>query len=250
MMDPMHPLLSIIIPVYREARGIRATLSALAGLGPDCGCEIILSDGEPCASTLAAVREPLEPCPGLVPVQSPKGRGPQMNAGAGAARGELLLFLHADTRLDPRGIAEMIRRFRQSQRGGGREFCGAFDLAIDGRAPCFRIIEKAASLRSRITRIPYGDQGIFISRQLFWDLGGFPDWPIMEDVGLMQKIKRRGIRPVFISHAATTSARRWHTEGLLFTTLRNWTLISLYTLGASPLRLQRFYKSHTPRGRR
>jgi len=230
--------LSIIIPVYKESRTIHHTLAHLFSLGIPQAFEVVVVDGEKALSTLRA----LEKTPGLPPqvrpIPSARGRGLQMNAGAVAARGDLFFFLHADTRLDQAGMDEMLAAWhsRRSSR-----FCGAFDLAIDSPKPWFRLIEKTASIRSRLTRLPYGDQGIFISRHFFSALGGFPRVPLMEDVGLMTAVKHTGARPLFLGRHIRTSARRWNRQGVVFTTLRNWTLICLYGLGVSPHRLDRFY---------
>ncbi len=237
--------LSIIIPVYREEALICRTLGRIRELGLPLDLEIIISDGGPNASTLAHIRKRLPGSPDLILVESDQGRGIQMNRGAARARGDLLLFLHADTCPSSLGAASMVRRFIDWQKGnapaGRQGFCGAFDLHIDSPKKVFRAIEKIASMRSRLTGIPYGDQGIFISRQFFRRLGGFPDYPIMEDVGLMEKVKAAKSRPIFLDHTISTSARRWEDQGLFFTTLRNWVLISLYFLGISPQRLARFY---------
>jgi hypothetical protein len=120
---------------------------------------------------------------------------------------------------------------------------GAFDLRIDGRKIAFRVIETIASLRSRLTRIPYGDQAMFIRASYFRTLGGgFREIPIMEDVDLMQRLKRDGRRIVIIREGVTTSARRWEEEGPVFGTLRNWSLMVLYFCGVAPERLARFYR--------
>ncbi|WP_022665465.1 TIGR04283 family arsenosugar biosynthesis glycosyltransferase [Desulfospira joergensenii] len=231
--------LSIIIPVYRENKVICGTIARIRELDLPCRFEIILCDGESRASTLAHVRRNLPGSRDLVLVESGKGRGIQMNAGAARARGDLLFFLHADTFPDRTGMEAMLQSFWQKSRPS--TFCGAFDLHINSRKKIFRIIEKTASTRSRLTRIPYGDQGIFISGPFFERLGGFPREPIMEDVGLMKKIRTRGVRPVFLDHAVSTSARRWEKQGIVYTTLRNWVLICLYSLGVSPKRLVRYY---------
>lgn len=236
----MNPRLSIIIPVYRESSLISATLHAILDLKIPIPFEIIVSDGESPPSTLARLASdktiPLRhPVKGI---SSPKGRGVQLNSGAKTAGGELFFFLHADTRMDQKGMDLMIDAW---QNQGTRFFCGAFDLRIDSERKVFRLIEKIASVRSRITRLPYGDQGIFISRQLFEKINGFPDVPLMEDVGIMMKIKDKKVTPVFLPHTICTSARRWENQGILFTTLRNWLLISLYLLGVPPRVLTRYY---------
>ncbi len=234
----MAAKLSIIIPVYNEARAIGPFINQLKCLTFPWPVDIIISDGHPEQTTLRALDS--SETQGLIPLASEKGRGPQLNAGARAAQGEVLLFLHVDTRLDQTG-ADLLAA--AVDRADPSVFCGAFDLAIDSPRPIFRFIEKIASRRSRLTRLPYGDQALFISRSLFRAVDGFPAVPIMEDVGLMQRIKQRGIQPVFLSATVSTSARRWEKEGILFTTLRNLALITLYLFGAPPERLVRYYRS-------
>jgi hypothetical protein len=149
-----------------------------------------------------------------------------------------LIFLHADTRL-PVSALQRISAELEDERCIG----GAFDLGIAADSFAFRIIEKVASWRSRLTRIPYGDQAIFIRADYFRQLGGFRNIPIMEDVDLMQRIKLREGKIKIIGDKVSTSPRRWEKEGLIFCTLRNWLLLSLFLFGVKPERLARFYKS-------
>ena len=235
----MNPRLSIIIPVYRESSLISETLQAILDLKIPIPFEIIVADGESPPSTLAQLQtDKTIPWPKVLGISSPRGRGTQLNAGAKVACGELLFFLHADTRMDQKGIELMIAAWQDQ---GTDFFCGAFDLHIDSEKNIFRLIEKIASVRSRITKLPYGDQGIFMSRQLFKKINGFPDVPLMEDVGIMEKIKKTNVAPVFLSHTISTSARRWENQGIIFTTMKNWVLISLYLLGVPPRVLTKFY---------
>jgi GT2 family glycosyltransferase len=149
----------------------------------------------------------------------------------------VLLFLHADTVLPPAAFERIAEAMRDEGCVGG-----AFDLRIDSRRTGFRVIEKVASLRSRLTRIPYGDQAIFIRASCFRTLGGFREIPLMEDVDLMRRIKRKGWRIVIFREPVITSARRWEKEGLVFGTLRNWFLMTLYLCGVPPERLARYYR--------
>ncbi|MDD9302012.1 MAG: TIGR04283 family arsenosugar biosynthesis glycosyltransferase [Desulfobacter sp.] len=236
--------ISIIIPVYKETISLVQTLKALADIRLLVPFEILVVDGEKKASTLSFLRTAPEahhwmPDPGIRMIASARGRGIQMNAGARAATGDLFLFLHADTRPSQAGMDQMIFGRQTS----GPLFCGAFDLAIDSPKPVFRIIERTASLRSRLTRIPYGDQGIFISKDLFNRVGGFPDLPLMEDVGLMAAVKKKRIPPFFPGQTILTSARRWETRGIISTTLKNWGFIFLYAMGVSPWKLEKWYYS-------
>lgn len=228
------PRFSIVIPAYREAGRINDSLERLLRIAGTADTEIIVVDGEPDQSTLAAIK-----APAVRKIASPKGRGNQLNAGAREAAGAILIFLHADTRL-PENALETIDRAMNS----GDPVAGAFDLGIDSTQPAFRVIEKIASLRSRLTRIPYGDQAVFIRRDYFRSLGGFQDIPIMEDVELMQRIKKRGGKIHILTDRVQTSARRWEEEGILCGTLRNWLLVSLYYAGVRPETLARFYALH------
>lgn len=223
---------SLIIPVLNEADEINALISHLKSLGKRDG-EIILVDGSPEGDTLRAVKDQDVCC-----LTSPAGRAKQMNAGAARAAGGILVFLHADTRLP----AEALALIDGAMKG---ETCvgGAFDLQIGSTRFIYKGIALAASLRSRLTRVPYGDQAIFIRRDFFDRLGGYPDIPLMEDVALMRRIKRAGGRICFISAPVVTSPRRWEKEGILYTTLRNWMLMTLYSIGVSPETLSKYYKS-------
>lgn len=231
---------SLIIPVYKEQEHIIQTLADLAGVFDAIPHEIIVVDGDPLATTLSVLTPAALSGKKIRRLTSARGRGTQMNTGARAAKGDLFFFVHADSRPDPAGVKEMTGTWQASTPA---LFCGAFDLAIDSTRPLFRIIERTASLRSRLTRIPYGDQGIFISRALFESVGGFPDQPLMEDVGLMSAVKKKGVRPVILSRKIQTSARRWTTRGIVKTTLSNWVFISLYALGVSPEKLAKWYYS-------
>ena len=225
--------ISIIIPVFHEEAIINDAIARLrADLpeGSQRGVEIIIVDGSPDGETVAAVRGGAE---GIV---SRKGRAAQMNAGAGAARGDVLLFLHADTVLPEGGLGQIA-----SVMEGGRFAGGAFDLGIADPRRVFRVIEGAASRRSRLTRAPYGDQAIFMGRDYFFRMGGYSDIPIMEDVDMMRRVKRSGGKICIIDAKVQTSPRRWIREGIAACTLRNWTIMLLYLLGVSPARLAKWY---------
>ena len=224
--------LSVIIPVYGERRIMGETLRHLSALGaPSPEIEVIVVDGHPSGDTIAAID-----VDGVVPLTSPKGRGAQMNAGAAAARGEALLFLHADTMLPVGAFGGIFKALADPAIAGG-----AFDLGIRSDRLAFRLIERISSCRSRLTRIPYGDQGIFMRRELFAAVGGYPAIPIMEEVALMRRLKARGERIRFIGGRVMTSARRWERDGILRRTLRNWALILLYLIGVSPEELAKHY---------
>ena len=157
-----------------------------------------------------------------------------MNLGAAHARGDILLFLHADTLL-PAGGLEAIRAAMRSPHTVG----GAFRLAFVPATPALRVIAWGANIRTRLGRLPYGDQALFVRRALFEELGGYADVPFLEDVKLVQALRKRlsGLVP----HAVQTSGRRWQRDGVLYTTVRNNILMALYWCGVSPSTLQRWY---------
>jgi rSAM/selenodomain-associated transferase 2 len=250
-MDSATPALSVVIPVYREQARLHALLAHLAEIpapgGPAAGSvEILVVDGDPAQATLAALPEDAAQA-GVKGLASAKGRARQMNAGAAAARGNVLLFLHADTRLPLDAFARIEHALAPgSGEPGEPEICGgAFSLRITPESgppgPGLRCIAWAANLRSRLTRAPYGDQALFLRRDCFEALGGFADIPLMEDLELMTRLRRSGRKIRLLSSCASTSARRWEAEGLLFCTARNVLLRALYHLGVGPQRLARFY---------
>lgn len=222
---------SVIIPVFNEEGILQHTLEHIRKLEGAESSEIIVVDGDPEGRTIGTIRDEI-----VIAITAPQGRGNQMNAGAALAKGTVLVFLHADTRLPHHAFTLIGSSLRNPSYGAG-----AFDLAISSPRPIFRLIERTASLRSRLTRIPYGDQAFFFRKDFFESLGGFASIPLMEDVEIMSRIKKRGERIVFIKQPATTSARRWEKEGILYCTLRNWFLISLYFFGVSPERLSKLY---------
>jgi len=234
MTSQVPPSVSVVIPVLREAHLLGALIDHIDHVADAVPIEIIVVDGSPEGDSIRGfARE------GVTLLTAPAGRARQMNAGAALAKGQALLFLHADTRLPPnafRRVAETL--------ADGRTMAGAFDLQYGSNRPSIRLIGRVACLRSRLTRIPYGDQAQFFRRDYFERLGGFSDIPLMEDVEIMRRIKARGDRICILPEPVVTSARRQEKEGVLYCTLRNWTIISLYCLGMSPQRLIRFYRNH------
>lgn len=158
-----------------------------------------------------------------------------MNAGARTARGDVLLFLHADTRLP----ADALQAIEAGVAGGAR--WGYFGLAIAGRHPLLPVVAALATLRARMTGIATGDQAIFVTRALFEEAGGFPDIPLMEDIALSRRL-RRIARPARLRARAVTSGRRWERNGVVSTIMLMWRLRLLYRLGAPPARLARRYR--------
>jgi len=227
----MIPEFSIIIPVLNETGIINAAIRHLRSRASGFSHEIIVSDGDESGTTINAIR----PCT-VITCTGPPGRALQMNRGAALATGRVLVFVHADTLL-PDNAFNAIRAALSRPRIAA----GAFDLGFASDRMAFKLIGHAASLRSRLTRIPYGDQGIFIRTRLFRQMGGYSPIPLMEDIDLMRRIRRRGLSIDIISQPVSTSPRKWESRGILLTTLRNLTLSTLFYLGVSPVRLARYY---------
>lgn len=231
-MDRM-PELSLVIPVLSEAENISESIAHIRELDADGTAEIIVVDGDPRGSTVRAIRNE-----GVRTAIAEKGRARQMNHGAALATGDILLFLHADTRLPSCAFA-LIRSAMNDKRFVG----GAFDLGFDTKRAIFRITERYVFLRTRLTKVPFGDQAIFIRREYFGKIGGYRDLPIMEDVELMRRIRKRADSIHIIPLKVRTSVRRYEQEGILSCTLRNWLLQLSYALGIPPERLVKWYRS-------
>lgn len=222
-------MLSIVVPVLREAANLAQILPALRAAAP--GAEIIVAD----AGSDDGSREVAARVPGVTVLACERGRARQMNAGARIARGEVLLFLHADTLL-PLGFEASIAR-ALAEPG---VVAGRFDVRLDNPRWPFRLIAGLMNLRSRLSGISTGDQALFVRRDVFAELGGFPDIPLMEDVEITRRLKRRG-RQAALRERVTTSARKWEREGVARTIGLMWTLRLLYACGVSPARLHRWY---------
>jgi len=227
----MRTRISVIIPVFQESSTINDTLASLFGLRGTDSCEVLVVDGEPAGSTLHAIENDT-----IRKIRSKKGRAVQMNEGARHALGDILLFLHADTALPVDAIESIVNVFATPGVVGG-----AFTLGIDSGRKVFRIIERATNWRNRLLNIPYGDQAIFIDNSFFQLLGGYREIPLMEDVELMQRIRRTGAQIRILKDRVRTSPRRWYAEGVVMGTLRNWLIRSLFALGVSPHRLVKLY---------
>ena len=218
---------SVVIPTLNEERCIASTIEQTRASGP---CEIIVVDGGSTDQTvdLAGGAD--------VVIESPPGRGTQQNNGAKEASGDVLLFLHADCRLES-GVFDAIASALRDPRCIG----GCFRQTIDARGIGYRLLELGNAWRVKTIGWAYGDQGIFLRRRLFEEVGGFPDMPLMEDLFLMKRIKGRG-RFRLLSHRLHVDARRWSQRGIIRQTLRNWRLLLLAHLGVSPARLARSYR--------
>ena len=221
--------LSIVVPTLDEAADIVPTLARLHPLRA-AGHEVIVVDGGSTDGT-AALAAPLAD----QVLTARHGRAPQMNAGAARARGDALLFLHADTCL-PERAAELVAA-ALCRRPWGR-----FDVRIAGRPRVLRLVAALMNLRSRVTGIATGDQAIFVRRSAFAAVGGFPDQPLMEDIELSRRLKRLG-RPACIGERAVTSGRRWETQGPWRTILLMWRLRLDYWRGVPAERLAERYQS-------
>lgn len=224
--------ISIIIPVLNEAPLIVQTLLGLQTLRA-AGHEVIVVDGGSKDGSVALS----QPFADRV-ICADRGRSRQMNAGAKIAKGDILLFLHADTFLPKSSAQSIIDGLKRQGRRWGR-----FDVRLSGRHYFLRIIEHLMNLRSRFIGIATGDQAIFVRRRLFEAMGGFPDIDLMEDIALSRILKRYG-RPLCLRQRVVTSSRRWGEKGVLRTILQMWRLRLAYALGADPKRLTRLYKPH------
>ena len=219
--------ISVILPILNEAKILEDTLSRLQSeLGPH---ELIVVDG---GSTDASVR--IAERYGRV-VVSERGRAKQLNAGAAAATGDILVFLHADIWLESGAFGAVATAVAAGYVGGG------FRQKIDGDSILYRLIEKAGDLRGRYLKVFYGDSGIFLARADFEKIGGFPDVPILEEMAFSKRLRRLGKTTLLTPHIHI-SARRWEARGIVRTTLNNWLITLLYFLGVSPERLARLYR--------
>jgi len=221
--------LTIVVPVLDEAALVADALVALAPCRAR-GAEVIVVDGGSRDRTMELARPLADRT-----IAAPRGRAAQMNAGAAAARGEVLLFLHVDTALPP----EADRLVTDGLAALGRPW-GRFDVAIAGKSPLLPVVARLMSLRSRLTGIATGDQAMFVTRSAFTQAGGFPDLALMEDIALSTRLRRLG-RPLCLTARVTTSGRRWDEHGALRTILTMWRLRLAYRLGADPRALGRAY---------
>ena len=235
-LDMKQASLSIIIPMLNEVESIASSLEPL--LHEPCVREIIVVDGGSTDESVERVKAfaggyPSEPIHCLVSQQP--GRARQMNLGVQHSRGDVLVFLHADTQLPVDGL----ERIRDSIAAGA--FWGHFDVHLKGPQRMLRVVEHMMNWRSALSGIATGDQVMFVRRDVFLMLGGFPEIPLMEDIGLSQRLKWVA-RPVRIKDRALTSARRWQERGMLRTIALMWALRSFYAMGVAPARLASWYR--------
>jgi rSAM/selenodomain-associated transferase 2 len=221
--------LSIIIPVLNEAQSIEVSLGWLAPLR-ERGVEVIVVDGGSQDETLRSARPHAD-----IVMDAARGRARQMNAGAAAADGAVLLFLHADTQLPPGADGFVLEAIE----AGG--VWGRFDVRIVGRHPMLRVVAGLMNWRSRLTGIATGDQAMFVRRDVFDRVGRFADQPLMEDIELSQRLRRLS-RPVLLHQKVATSGRRWETRGVWLTIFLMWHLRWRYWRGESPDLLARAYR--------
>ena len=218
-------MLTIVIPVLNAAAGLGSCLAALEGAD-----EIIVVDGGSIdGSTEIANRS------GAHVITAPRGRGTQLLRGGQAARGDWLLFLHADTQVGA-GWREAVA----AHTAVAPECAGYFDLRLDAAAWQARVIERGVALRAWALGLPYGDQGLLISRRLYDELGGFRPLALMEDVDLVRRIGRHRLRR--LAAPALTSADRWRRDGWIRRSARNLACLALYAGGVTPTRIARFYR--------
>ena len=220
--------LSVVVPTLNEGSGIRETLAALRTGAPNA--EIIVVDGGSSDQCVDVARKLADRV-----IATSRGRALQMNAGAALGSGDILAFVHADTRVPYSFENDIFAALADTGIVGGR-----FDVKLDDPSFAYRLIGSLISLRSRITRTATGDQAIFVRRSVFEALGGFPDFDLCEDLDFSRRLKRAG-RVACLHSRVTTSARRWRRDGLARTVLRMWAIRALYLLGVPPSRLKQIY---------
>ena len=224
-------MISVIIPALNEADAIVDALTALQPMR-ERGQQLILVDGGSQDNTVPLAESMVDQV-----LQSSAGRATQMNAGAAVANGDLLWFIHADTRMAPDTDVLLTNALHDFDKQWGR-----FDTRLSGDAIALRLIEQMMNWRSRLSGIATGDQGIFICRKTFEQIGGFADIPLMEDIDISKRLKRAAGRPLCLTRKLLTSSRRWETQGILRTMILMWRLRLAYALGTDAEDLARQYR--------
>ncbi|MGE0468720.1 MAG: TIGR04283 family arsenosugar biosynthesis glycosyltransferase [Nitrospira sp.] len=224
--------ISVIIPTFNEERSLPRTLACLSASDP---AEIIIVDGGSTDGTLTRAQEFCAHTATARVIMAPRGRASQMNEGAKASQGEVLLFLHADTQLPPQTERIVGLALTSPSVVGGR-----FDVRFDSSSPWSQVISSFMNRRSRLTGIATGDQALFVRREVFEMLGGFSEIPLMEDIEFSRRLQQAG-RIMALRETVVTSFRRWDTHGPLRTILLMWTLRFLYWAGVNPHQLARVY---------
>jgi rSAM/selenodomain-associated transferase 2 len=221
--------LSFIIPVLNEAAFLSICRESLLQLKAD-GHELIVVDGGSQDGGVDLAR-----CFADRVIKAPRGRAVQMNTGAYLAQGDILVFLHVDTLLPGEADRKIVWAVAKDH-----HLWGGFAVKLTGSQPIFRLIESLMNLRSRMTGILTGDQALFVRRDIFYDIGGFKEIPLMEDIEISKRLKRQG-PPAFVPVSVVTSSRKWEQQGIMRTMLKMWALRLAYFLGTNPNFLVKFY---------
>jgi rSAM/selenodomain-associated transferase 2 len=223
--------ISVIIITLNEEELIEGLMLLLRGISDT---EIIVSDGGSIDRTCRVAGKYTDKI-----IRGDKGRGRQLNAGAALATGDVLWFLHADSAPPDNFKHHILKTLEKSDVAGG-----AFTLEIDSNLSSLKFISRVVELRSKISGIPYGDQGIFVKRDVFEKINGFQDIPLMEDIEFGRRLKKEG-RIEILKPRIKTCARAWERYGVLRTTLRNWAYVTLFLMGYSPYKLyERYYRKN------
>ncbi len=222
---------SVIIPVLHEADIINRTIHHIRSIDGGKRVELIVVDGARETDTLSAIEDP-----DVIKISSKTGRGVQMNRGVNASTGEVLLFLHADTELPQNGLMLISEALADAELSAG-----AFTLSFLDAPFLLRLTLSFHDLRGRLTRIPYGDQAIFVKKEAFRQIGGYRDYRIMEDADLMRRLKRAGMSIRILKDRVRTSARRFEKNGTIRTLLHILVIVGLFHVGVDPERLARRY---------
>jgi rSAM/selenodomain-associated transferase 2 len=229
--------ISVVIPTLNEAKNILSTIDSVRQ--QDQAAEIIVVDGGSVDGTQEIAR------PHVQVIDTPRGRAAQMNVGARAATGDLLLFLHADSRLAPGALAQ-IQKSLDNPRNAGRVVGGTFTLAFDVDHPALRFYAFCSTIDWLVFR--YGDEGIFVRRSIFEAMGGYADIPLMEDIDLLRRLPRYGRRVLIRNYPVTTSARRFVEHGIVRQEALNVALVAAWFAGIKPQTLAKWYAARNRRG--